>query len=205
MIANRQVIFASWQPHDGRKRFRRANKKIWRLPTLAQAIQALPSATLRLTAEFGMGSGRTTALWPPKNVLVSCPLRVVSCCTRQRFYPKCKRSSVVRNEFRSRFNRPRTTNKPCSLKTTHSKGRFVREFKSPFSSTAESLDVGRFNRSRVQRFDVSERSDQAARPISTGRLKALRLVHVQPINPVVCRGSLGTCVRETISWEELGT
>src|SRR5436305_1015892 len=41
----------------------------WRQPTLAQAIQALPSARLRLTAEFGMGSGRTTALWPPKNCL----------------------------------------------------------------------------------------------------------------------------------------
>src|SRR2546422_8395876 len=46
----------------------------WRQPTLAQAIQALPSARLCLTAEFGMGSGRTTALWPPRNVLVSCPL-----------------------------------------------------------------------------------------------------------------------------------
>ena len=41
--------------------------KNWRLPTLAEAIQPLPSATLRLTAEFGKGSGRTTALWPPKN------------------------------------------------------------------------------------------------------------------------------------------
>src|SRR5713226_14565 len=40
--------------------------KIWRQPTLAEAIQPLPSARLRLTAEFGMGSGRTTALWPPK-------------------------------------------------------------------------------------------------------------------------------------------
>src|SRR2546425_2667944 len=40
--------------------------KDWRQPTLAQAIQALPSARLCLTAEFGMGSGRTTALWPPK-------------------------------------------------------------------------------------------------------------------------------------------
>lgn len=38
-----------------------------RHPTLAQAIQALPSAMRRLTAEFGMGSGRTTALWSPKN------------------------------------------------------------------------------------------------------------------------------------------
>jgi hypothetical protein len=39
---------------------------IWRQPTLAQAIQALPSAMRRLTAEFGMGSGRATASWSPK-------------------------------------------------------------------------------------------------------------------------------------------
>src|SRR5688572_26303964 len=44
----------------------RLSKKNWRQPTLAEAIQPLPSARLRLTAEFGMGSGRTTALWPPK-------------------------------------------------------------------------------------------------------------------------------------------
>ena len=44
-------------------------KKIWRLPTLAQPIDALPSAMQRLTAEFGMGSGRATALWSPKNLL----------------------------------------------------------------------------------------------------------------------------------------
>src|SRR5437667_8319587 len=48
----------------------------WRQPTLAQAIQALPSARLCLTAEFGMGSGRTTALWPPKIVSASCSLSV---------------------------------------------------------------------------------------------------------------------------------
>src|SRR6185436_2960339 len=34
---------------------------IWRQPTLAEAIQPLPSARLRLTAVFGMGTGRTTA------------------------------------------------------------------------------------------------------------------------------------------------
>src|ERR1044071_7251279 len=42
--------------------------KNWRQPTLAESIKPLPSARLRLTAEFGMGSGRTTALWPPKIV-----------------------------------------------------------------------------------------------------------------------------------------
>src|SRR5262249_14119600 len=41
-------------------------EKNWRQPTLAESIKPLPSARLRLTAEFGMGSGRTTALWPPK-------------------------------------------------------------------------------------------------------------------------------------------
>ena len=40
--------------------------KIWRQPTLAEAIQPLPLARLCLTAVFGMGTGRTTALWPPK-------------------------------------------------------------------------------------------------------------------------------------------
>ena len=39
--------------------------KEWRLPTLAEAIQLLPSAMQCLTAVFGMGTGRTTALWPP--------------------------------------------------------------------------------------------------------------------------------------------
>src|ERR1041385_6611963 len=42
--------------------------KNWRQPTLAESIRPLPSARLCLTAEFGMGSGRTTALWPPRNV-----------------------------------------------------------------------------------------------------------------------------------------
>lgn len=39
--------------------------KEWRLPTLAEPIELLPSATLCLTSEFGMGSGRATALRPP--------------------------------------------------------------------------------------------------------------------------------------------
>ena len=46
-------------------KFRLFNKD-WRQPTLAEPIEPLPSARLCLTAEFGMGSGRTTALWPPK-------------------------------------------------------------------------------------------------------------------------------------------
>src|ERR1041385_1536328 len=50
-----------------RTKFRRFLKN-WRRPTLAESIKPLPSARLCLTAEFGMGSGRTTALWPPRNV-----------------------------------------------------------------------------------------------------------------------------------------
>ena len=46
-------------------------KKNWRQPTLAEPIEPLPSARLCLTAVFGMGTGRTTALWPPKNDLES--------------------------------------------------------------------------------------------------------------------------------------
>ena len=42
--------------------------KTWRRPTLAEPIEPLPSAMLCLTAEFGMGSGRATALWSPKNL-----------------------------------------------------------------------------------------------------------------------------------------
>ena len=39
--------------------------KDWRLPTLAEAIQPLPSAMQCLTAVSGMGTGRTTAVLPP--------------------------------------------------------------------------------------------------------------------------------------------
>ena len=171
----------------------RRSRKIWRQPTLAQAIQALPSARLCLTAEFGMGSGRTTALWPPKIVSVSCSLSVARGSEpHNESKPNAKEQNnrpLVEGALPGNNRGPTTVNgQDRSLKTTHSKGKLVREFKSPFFSSQK-----------------KKTSDQAARPISTGRLKALRLLHVQPINPVVCRGSLGTCVRETISWEELGT
>jgi hypothetical protein len=45
--------------------------KDWRRPTLAEPIEPLPSARRCLTAEFGMGSGRATALWPPKSVMLT--------------------------------------------------------------------------------------------------------------------------------------
>ena len=48
-------------------------------------------------------------------------------------------------------------------------------------------------------------SDQASRPISIGPLNGLLRLYAQPINPVVFRGSSGSCDRETVSWEELGT
>src|SRR5438045_6819731 len=44
-------------------------KKNWRQPTLAESIKPLPSARLCLTAVFGMGTGRATALWSPKNLI----------------------------------------------------------------------------------------------------------------------------------------
>jgi hypothetical protein len=40
--------------------------KDWRRPTLAEPIGLLPSARQCLTAVFGMGTGRTTAVLPPK-------------------------------------------------------------------------------------------------------------------------------------------
>ena len=49
------------------KRMFRPFEIIWRQPTLAEPIEPLPSARLCLTAVFGMGTGRTTALWPPRN------------------------------------------------------------------------------------------------------------------------------------------
>ena len=48
-----------------RKAVKKKAKKPRQRPTLAQALQALPLATQRLTAEFGMGSGRTTASGSP--------------------------------------------------------------------------------------------------------------------------------------------
>ena len=76
--------------------------KDWRLPTLAEAIQPLPSAMQCLTAEFGMGSGRTTAVLPP------------NCYTRP---PRICRSELtpcfVKDHIRNKFG--------DSLKTTHRK------------------------------------------------------------------------------------
>ena len=40
------------------------------------------------------------------------------------------------------------------------------------------------------------RYDQASRPISTGKLRALLPLHIPPINVVVFHGSLGSCDRE---------
>src|SRR2546426_11839484 len=73
----------------------------WRQPTLAQARQALPSARLCLTAEFGMGSGRTTALWPPKIVLVNGSSSGVSGLTivRQTRTKITKSNSILRGQL----------------------------------------------------------------------------------------------------------
>ena len=57
------------------------NMKDWRLPTLAEAIQPLPSAMQRLTAVFGMGTGRTTAVLPPKMEVRSQRSKVGNFCS----------------------------------------------------------------------------------------------------------------------------
>ncbi len=41
--------------------------RAWRWPTLTWGNPTLPSARLRFTSEFGMGSGGSNARWPPGN------------------------------------------------------------------------------------------------------------------------------------------
>src|ERR1044072_5885683 len=91
--------------------------KNWRRPTLAESIQALPSARLCLTAEFGMGSGRTTALWPPRNMLTGCRLPVVGCSDRQSDQRNFKEQRWARRAHETGNNPPHTTNNEhhCSL------------------------------------------------------------------------------------------
>ena len=67
-----------------------AFKKNWRQPTLAESIKPLPSARLCLTAVFGMGTGRTTALWPPRNQ------RSQIRCQKRQLNDHCKRTSAGR-------------------------------------------------------------------------------------------------------------
>jgi hypothetical protein len=55
------------------------------------------------------------------------------------------------------------------------------------------------------RWFEERKSDQAARPISIGPLNGLLHLYAQPIDLVVFQGSLVSCDRETVSWEELGT
>lgn len=43
---------------------------VWQFPTLTWGDPTLPSALRRFTAEFGMGSGGTTALLPPDKFCV---------------------------------------------------------------------------------------------------------------------------------------
>jgi hypothetical protein len=115
--------------------------KDWRLPTLAEAIQPLPSALQCLTAVFGMGTGRTTAVLPPKILKRTSPKRI------------------------RRFSENYTQEIKRSGATT------IRELKLQF------LRKGR--------------SNQAARPISTGQLNPSRSLHSQPIKRVVCPWSSG--------------
>ncbi len=51
----------------------------WQFPTLTWGDPTLPSALRRFTSEFGMGSGGTTALKPPRQILLICiRLKIVS-------------------------------------------------------------------------------------------------------------------------------
>jgi hypothetical protein len=133
--------------------------KDWRLPTLAEAIQPLPSALQCLTAVFGMGTGRTTAVMPPKCLCTGC----LGMATRAICRKLCRTN--VKERLRSGFG--------GSLKTTHrgeKAGHTIRELKL---------------------FFLKGKSNQAARPISTGQLNASRRLHSQPIKRVVCPWSLG--------------
>ena len=115
----------------------------------------------RLTAVFGMGTGRATAVMPPN---------WTARLERAKFYKK-NHSETVRR-FSENY-----TQESIGISTT-------RELKLHF---------------------LEGKSNQAARPSSAGQLNASRRLHSQPIKRVVCPWSLGTCVRETISWDELGT
>ena len=93
-----------------------ARRKIWRQPTLAESIKPLPSARLCLTAVFGMGTGRTTALWPPKIVTGSeRPSRVSKAHPRWHTQPEIRKSngiSATRHASLRPFSENRTQEKP---------------------------------------------------------------------------------------------
>ena len=138
--------------------------KNWRLPTLAEPIGLLPSARLCLTAEFGMGSGRTTALWPPRNGSQK-PARQARISNPN--------SALI---FRLNLKEQTGLNRD-SLKTAHriTEQLLFVSFKSHSSSSKK-----------------KKKSDQAARPISTSRLNVLQRLHLWPIKRVVCPWSLGS-------------
>ncbi len=47
----------------------------WRCPTLTWGNPTLPSALLRFTSEFGMGSGGSITLWSPSKFFLSTSIR----------------------------------------------------------------------------------------------------------------------------------
>src|ERR1035438_8763614 len=135
-MARRAVLHQKQKP---RRIFSGVLLKNWRLPTLAEPIGLLPSARLCLKAEFGMGSGRTTALWPPRNG------------SQKPAAGSSNFHSELRPDFPTKFKRTNRVN-PDSLKTAHRVAEqllFV-SFKSHSSSSKK-----------------KKKSDQAARPIST--------------------------------------
>lgn len=55
----------------------------WQCPTLAWGDPTLPSALRRFTSEFGMGSGGSTALWPPGKFCFNQPATRYFCAASQ--------------------------------------------------------------------------------------------------------------------------
>ena len=144
--------------------------KDWRRPTLAEPIGLLPSARQRLTAVFGMGTGRTAAVLPPKclrTAMRAAARRVVRCSdSRKNFY------------FKERLRNDREFIEICTQESN-------RDYNSRVKNTNSVSTVNRGSQGRKRI------SNQAARPISTGRLNGLLHLHVQPIKRVVCPWSLG--------------
>jgi hypothetical protein len=132
-------------------------EKNWRQPTLAESIKPLPSARLCLTAVFGMGTGRTTALWPPKNG------------SRDRGQPRDEPGAVALDSGTDLADP--TSQRASSLKTAHRRSVGITcsrvEIADP-SPAPKPLEISNA---------VERRSDQAARPISISPLNGLLRLH----------------------------
>ena len=63
---------------------------IWRCPTLTWGNPTLPSALRHFTSEFGMDSGRTTALWSPEYSVDDILSFSFLCSSLLKFETSCK-------------------------------------------------------------------------------------------------------------------